>query len=479
MGTTRLVPLTIALAVAFAACGRDGEEPTAQGSTTPTGATETTSPAAPGLDEGGFGDLGVVCGPEPQGTELAATDVGVTAETIQISTFSDAGFPGRPGLNQELFDTAEAFTSWCNEHGGINGRTIDLQLRDAMLTQFQPRVIEACDEGDFMIVGGGAAFDDTGQTERLACGLPTVAGYVATAAATEADLTAQPVPNPSRFLAAGDLEWLREHYPDSIDHVGSITADVATTVGIAQRYKDGVEQLGWTVVYDDQYPANGVASWRPFLENMRSKGVRGLLWTGEPVNLAKLLVEANAIGVEFDWVRTDSNNLDQKLLAEAGNAADGLYIRSVFAPFLGDAAKAGSASEQYQDLIERYDEGGVQALLGVQGLSGWLLFATAARACGADLTRDCVFEKIAANTEWSGGGLHAPIDLSAGRGPECFDLFVVEGGEFVLADIEPNNGIYNCDATNTLELTGDYGVGAKCPNPAYATDPRPSNCADE
>ncbi len=480
MRISRLLALGAALALVVSACGRDDEEPIANSSTAP-GITTTspTTPGAAGLDEGGFGDLGVVCSPAPAGAALADSDVGVTADSIQVSTFSDAGFPGRPGLNQELFDTAEAFSSWCNEHGGINGRRIELQLRDAMLTQFQQRVIEACDEGDFMMVGGGAAFDDTGQTERLACGLPTVAGYVATAAATEGDLTAQPVPNPSKYLAAGDLVWLGEQYPDSTEHIGSITADINTTAVIAERYKDGAEQLGWTVVYDDQYPAAGVSSWRPYIENMKSKGVRGLFWTGEPVNLAKLLVEARAVGLDFDWVRTDSNNLDLKLLEEAGADADGLHIRSVFAPFLGDTAEPGSASAQYRELIERYDEGGAQALLGVQGLSGWLLFATAARDCGADLTRDCVFANIQQNTEWSGGGLHAPIDLAAGRGPDCFNLFLVAEGEFTLADIAPNNGIFNCNAANTLELDGDYGTGAKCPNPAYADDPKPSNCSEE
>ena len=126
-----------------------------------------------GLDEGAFGDLGVLCQEAPEGETLAAgTDPGVTADSIQVSTFSDPGFPGRLGLNQEMFDTAEAFTNWCNEHGGINGRQIVLKLRDAKLTEFQQRVIEACDEGDFMSVGGGAVFDDTGQTDRLACGAP-------------------------------------------------------------------------------------------------------------------------------------------------------------------------------------------------------------------------------------------------------------------------------------------------------------------
>lgn len=478
MKAGRVLALGMTLTLVVGACGRDEEEPVASSTPGSTdGSTETTTPSVVGLDQGGFGDLGVVCSPAPEGTELTDSDVGVTADSIQIGTVSDPGFPGRPGLNQELFDTATAFATWCNEHGGINGREIDLKLRDAMLTQFQQRVIEACDEGDFMMVGGGAVFDDTGQAERLACGLPTVAGYVVSGAAAEADLTHQPVPNPAKYLPAGDLKWLAEQYPDSTSKVAVLTGDIATTITVAERYKEAAEQLGWTLVYDDQYASGGEASWRPYAEGVKSSGAKALMWVGEPVNLGKFMVEAQAIGLELDWVRTDANHYDEKLLAEAGDAADGVYVRSVFAPFIG-GAEAGSATDQYLQLVDQYVDGGITAYLGDQALSAWMLWATAARDCGADLTRDCVFEKMDGITSWTGGGLHAPIDLSSGKGGDCFNLYSVEGGEFTLADISPNEGIFNCDPANTLELTGDYGTGAKCPNPAYADDPKPSNCAE-
>lgn len=480
MKRTRALALGMTLVAVLAACGRSDDDVTSTtgpAATEPTG-TETTAPTAVGLDGGGFGDLGVICSPAPEGATLTETDTGVTADSIQVSTVSDPGFPGRPGLNQELFDTAEAFSTWCNEHGGINGRQIELVKRDAILTQFQQRVIEACDEGDFMMVGGGAVFDDTGQVERLACGLPTVAGYVVTAAAAEADLTEQPIPNPANSLPVGDFKYLAEQFPDTTQSVAVLTGDLQTTITVAERYKEGVGQLGWNVVYDDQYPANGVASWRPYVESMKSAGATALIWVGEPVNLGKFMVEAQAVGLELDWVRTDANHYDTKLLDEAGDAADGVYVRSVFAPFLDGSAEPGSASEQYVQLIDQYVDGGITAYLGVQGLSGWLLFATAARDCGADLTRDCVFEKINSITEWTGGGLHAPIDQTSEAGPDCFDLFTVEGGEFTLADISPNNGLYSCAAENVIALTGDYGEGAECPNPAYASDPKPSNCAE-
>lgn len=474
----RWLALVAVVTLLGAACGRSSEETKDDVGTTETTAKDDGTSDL-GLDDGAFGDLGVLCSAAPEGETLEATETGVTADSIQVSTFSDPGFTGRLGLNQEMFDTAEAFSAWCNEHGGINGREIDLTLRDAKLFEFQQRMIEACDEGAFAMVGGGAVFDDTAQTERLACELPAIPGYVVTAAASGSDLTVQPLPNPSNRLPVGDLKYLEEQFPESTAHVGIFTGQLETTVIVADRYKEGVETLGWDVVYEGTYNPVGEQSWRTFLEAMRNEGVRGLIWVGEPTNLAQLLVEAKSIDMTFDWVRTDANHYDAALIENAGDAADGTYVRSAFYPFADEELAAENrASAQYIELIDRYDEGGKIAYLGVQGLSAWLLFAKAAGECGADLTRDCLFEHANAIEEWTGGGLHAPQDLTGGgNAPVCYDLFKIEGGEFTLADIDANTGVYRCDEGTVIDLKGDYGTGAKCPNPNFADDPRPSNCA--
>ena len=476
MKRLRMLALASALVLVVAACGRDSESTNADegGSSSTTAAAESE-----GLDAGAFGDLGVLCQGAPDGETLkAGTDPGVTADSIQVSTFSDPGFTGRLGLNQEMFDTAEAFTSWCNEHGGINGRKIVLKERDAKLTEFQQRVIEACDEGDFMSVGGGAVFDDTGQTDRLACGLPIVYGYAVTATAADADLAIQPIPNPGNQQPIGAMKYLEKAFPGSTDAVGIFTGAIETTQVVAARNKEAMTQLGWKTVYEGTYNPQGEPTWRPFLEPMRNNGVKGLYWVGEPTNLSKLLSEAASLGIKFDWILTDANHYDAQVTS-VGDAADGTYVRTAFYPFLDPAAAAENpASAQYLDLIDRYDPGGKIANLGAQGLSAWLLFAKAANECGADVTRDCVWEKAKAIDEWTGGGLHAPQNLKTGDASNCFALLKVEGGKFVPEDaIEPTDGIFNCADGNVAKLTGDYGTGAKCPNPAYATDPKPSNCS--
>jgi hypothetical protein len=164
---------------------------------------------------------------------------------------------------------------------------------------------------------------------------------------------------------------------------------------------------------------------------------------------------------------------------EAGAAADGTYMRTAFYPFLDPAlAKDNLATEQYRDLMAQYKPDGKIAYLGVQGLSAWLLFAKAAGECGANVTRDCVWEKTRAITDWTGGGLQAKHDLQTAQASECTAILEVKDQKFQLADgYEPNDGIYNCDPKNVIALTGDYGQGAKCPNPAYADDPKPSTCS--
>ena len=337
MKRLRMLALASALVLVVAACGRDSESTNGDNG----GSSSTTAAAeSEGLDAGAFGDLGVLCQGAPDGETLkAGTDPGVTADSIQVSTFSDPGFTGRLGLNQEMFDTAEAFTSWCNEHGGINGRKIVLKERDAKLTEFQQRVIEACDEGDFMSVGGGAVFDDTGQTDRLACGLPIVYGYAVTATAADADLAIQPIPNPGNQQPIGAMKYLEKAFPGSTDAVGIFTGAIETTQVVAARNKEAMTQLGWKTVYEGTYNPQGEPTWRPFLEPMRNNGVKGLYWVGEPTNLSKLLSEAASLGIKFDWILTDANHYDAQVTS-VGDAADGTYVRTAFYPFLDPAAAA-------------------------------------------------------------------------------------------------------------------------------------------
>jgi ABC-type branched-subunit amino acid transport system substrate-binding protein len=439
----------LALVLVAGACSRDDDS--GSGSDT----SDTTSESGGGAQSADFGDLTDVC---QDGDPSGSPAQGVTPTEIKIATFSDPGFAGRPGLNQELFDTAEVFSQWCNERGGINGRQIVVDERDSALTNVQARMTEACAQ-DFMMVGGGAVFDQDGVETRLECLLPDIAGYAVSPENRGSDLLVQPVPNSVETIPVGDLRWLEKEFPEGAENYGILTGDIATTRVVGDQYEEAANSLDWNQVYKDVYPAVGVGDWTPYAQALSSNGVEGLIWIGEPENLAKLVVAMNNIGYQPQFIRTDANHYDEKVIDQAGAALkDNIFIRSVFFPF--EDAEEGNATQQYLDAFEEYlPDGKNRTYLGLQAWSAWLLFAQAAKECGDDLTRKCVYDNAKKITSWTGGGLHAVTDPSSGTAPRCFAIEVATADGFELADVNANEGIFRCDANGIYELEGDYGEG--------------------
>jgi ABC-type branched-subunit amino acid transport system substrate-binding protein len=446
---TALALLAVASMLA-AGCTRSSNQTQTNGGDTP-----TTAGASGGTSGGSFGDLKNVCG---SGNAKGATDQGVTDKSIKVGTISDPGFVGRPGLNQEMFDAAEVFTKWCNDAGGINGRKIEDTERDAKLTEYKQRITEACQQ-DFMLVGGGGVFDETGQAERLKCLLPDFPAYQVSSEARGADLAVRSVPNSITYLNVSSFQYLKKQFPDAVSNVGFITGNIAATLLIDKQSQEAVKDLGFKTIFQTQYNAAGEASWTPFAQAMQSKGVKGIVYTGEPENLAKFLQSAADIGYKPDWVVTGANALDDNFLKVGGAAVRNVYLTAlVVPPFLADK---NPATQQYLDLFKKYlPKGKSRALLGYQGFSAWLLWAQSVKECGSGVTRKCVFEKGKAVKDWTGGGLHAANDPGSTKGSDC--SIVVEAGPdgfSIPKGFKTNKGLFKCSPDSLVQLKGDYGKG--------------------
>jgi ABC-type branched-subunit amino acid transport system substrate-binding protein len=191
---------------------------------------------------------------------------------------------------------------------------------------------------------------------------------------------------------------------------------------------------------------------------MKDRGVKGLIFTGEPGTLAELEKTMRDQNYRPDWITGAANLYDRSLTELGGPAIDDTYIVTTFTPF--EDAESNPALQQYLDLFEQYKpDGKSQALLGAQGFSAWLLFAQAAKQCGADLTRRCVYDNLKQVHEWTAGGLHATTDPGAGTPSDCFALIKATPDGFELAKIPTTDGIYNCSPKNTYTFKKDYGKG--------------------
>ena len=435
MKARRLLIAVIAVgALVAAGCGGDRGEDESGG--TDTTATDTTEAAAAG-GAGDFGDLTGVCGPNEGGGAVTADPAetqGITEDSITVGTVADPGFEGLPGLNQEIFDAGTAFVEWCNAAGGINGKQLTLNLRDAAITEYQPVLQESCDE-DFGIVGSGAVKDNFWPEVGAACGLIDIAGFSVTP--DKAGLVGrdpvearsiQPVPNPSDLYQVGSYVMIDEEYPDAPARTGILYGDLETTAIQAERVQAGLEEIGHTIVHTAAYNILGESNWAPFAQALQEDDVQWLQFVGTGDNLALLLQAMDEIGYRPEVIAQDANFYDPIWLAAAGPAAAGVFVRTAFVPF--EEAEEGSATAQYVEHVEAVD--GKVASLGTQAWSAWLLFAQAARDCDLEdnLTRTCVLGGAASVSDWTGGGLHAASNPGANEPPECTMVLVVEDGAF-------------------------------------------------
>lgn len=440
-----LVALTAA-AVLIAGCsGRSGSESEGeegQGGGATSSAIDISS---------GFGDLPEVC---QSGSVSTAPTQGVTADEIRVGVFSDVGF----NKNAEFVNAAQVFTSWCNDLGGINGRKVVANTRDSKLTETRKQMMAACDE-DFALVGGGSALDGLGVKERVSCLLPSFPAQVAqlTSVGSDLEISADPSQVPGYDPFFGFRQWLMtDEYPESAKAVGIINGDSPVTKILGEQAVESTEAAGGTFVYNDLYPAMGVSDWTPYAQTMKSKGVKGLIFYGEFGQLAKLESVLTGMDYKLDWIDANNNAYGQQFAELAGTSAG--YQHNYVdlggnLPLSSDAP----AMEQLTELWAKYAPGKQLTLPAVRAMSAWLLFATSAADCGDDLTRTCLYDTAKAQSKWTGGGLHAPVDLTQPTPPSgCFNVEQLTSEGWVTPDFQPDSGPFRCNVP-AYKYTKDYG----------------------
>ncbi len=387
------------------------------------------------------------------GTAKGSTATGVTDTEVHVGTVTDKGFTGAAGLNKEMYDTAVAFTSWCNEHGGILGRKLVLDDLDAALTEYEARITDAC-EKDFSLVGGGAVFDEDPNGVRVACGLANIAGYVVSAPARNAELQVQPLPNPLAKTNVGRYLAAARDFPEGIKRFGIMSANIPAVTLVRNQLLEASATLGYEKIYQLEYAPAGESGWANFVADMQAKDVKVLEFVGQPIDLTSLNRAMDTAGWHPDVVLLSGNFYDANYAAEAGAVAGNIYIQSQFHPF--ELSANNKATQDYLDLMKQYNPDGKVALLGAQGMSSWLLFAKAATSCGSDLTADCLLQKAKAESGWTGGGLHAPQTPGNTEPSNCWLTLSLGAKGFSLnkAATKANKGLYNCDPKNVIALTG-------------------------
>ncbi len=438
-----LVPLLVVVLLA-AGCSRSSSK---------SGKGGTTASTQAKIASGDFGDLKGVCGP---GTAKGATAQGVTDTSIRVGTMADPGAQAQPGLDQELFDSADAFVGWCNDAGGINGRKLSLDKWDSKLTEVGARMIDAC-QVDFFLVGNGEAFDSAGVDPRTKCGLPEIAGYVVSKQAGRAPLSIMALPGSDhQSPMGGALRVIKEIDPSVVPHLGQVSSTLQSVKDAGDRDRAAAKMLGYGSAYYDEAPIIP-DTWRPYAVNLQTKGAQVWMFENAPFNLAAFYRALHDINYTPKYGLFAGNMYDDKLTKTAGPALTGnILITTSQVPF--ELASTHPATKQYIDILAKYVPNATPKSLGINGWSSWVLWAKSVKDCGNNVTRQCVFDNARNTKGWTAGGVHAPSNpnnLSAGVN-ECF-LFVratPTGFQYDRQFTRPNRDIFNCDPRNAFDLPG-------------------------
>src|ERR1700722_16097295 len=223
--------------------------------------------------------VGKICEPGPGG---ASSVRGVSSKTINIAVFNDAGNTVQPGLEAEFPQQAQAFAAWCNASGGINGRKIVIDNRDAALFNAAQQATAAC-QSDFMAVGGGMALDQPSVPVREQCGLGQISGYVVSDAAELASDQVDPSGINTDSVTSGWFGALAKAYPQAVKAAGMGGQDTPSILEPETKFEFGAEAQGWHVA-DFAEPPVTVTDWAPYVEDYQSKGAEAL-WPAATPNI--------------------------------------------------------------------------------------------------------------------------------------------------------------------------------------------------
>ena len=428
-----VVTAVAAVALVAAACGASGGTSNQAGGGD---ATTTSADTATAASTGQFGDLKDVCGKG----DLKVGDglPGAGTDELPIGVATDRSSSVRPGLNKEMWDASVAFTDWCNDQGGIGGLKIKPVEADAGLFDVQKAMTVVC-HSVFAMVGGGWAqdnlqFSGKDDSDFHKCGLVDIPGFAVSPQKSDSSGQVQPVPNPGTSVSNTFIHDYAKLYPEQSKKVAIAYADLPALTVVKEKYKAALADAGLEVVDEIPYPATGMSDWTPLAQKIIQSGAGTLMWVGEAGNVGSAISKLKEQGWKGHAL-LETNMYDPLLFSQGPDAVEGSVVRQTVYPI--EEAGKWPATQQYLDNLKKYVPDAKVAPLGVQSTSAWLLFATAANACGKAnkgvLERNCILEQAAKQKDWTGGGLHAPQDPAAFSEQEsspCSMLLLVKNGKF-------------------------------------------------
>ncbi|MEY2568193.1 MAG: hypothetical protein QOE35_2722 [Actinomycetota bacterium] len=376
----------------------------------------------------------------PKGGNGGATDVGVTATELTIAVLSDRTGPV-PGIFESTVRAVQAWANMVNSQGGIFGRKIKVTAIDSKTSTADDRAgaLQACAQA-FALVGSMSAYDDGGAGPVGQCGIPDIPTTVVNVGRDKVATTFPADPNVSGYSMIGPQKWLADQFPDAPKAAGELWLNAAVTHYNAQKNMEATGTIGYKYVYQRQVEVVE-PNFTPFVVDMKNAGVQYVSMVSDNNSVARLLKAMQSQNFQPKVRQFDTVIYDQKFLAQAGSAAEGVYTFLNAVPL--EEASGNKEYQLYIDSLKRSAGGNPDGFFGLYAWSAARLFQQAIEKTGPAVTRAKVVEYLQNLHAWDGHGLHPAHDIGAKRIANCTVVLQVKGGKFV-RDLPQGSG-YDCD----------------------------------
>lgn len=390
-------------------------------------------------------DDGASPSPAGAGDEEAERITGEPGVSDDAITFAVVGTKAGNPLGTCILDCyvegIEAYFAYRNAEGGVHGR--DLVLGDVLDDEMGQNQVRALD-----VISGEQAFGvfeatllATGWGDLDAAGIPTYTwGIHPTEAADRShvfpsyvircsDCTSHVVPYAA--TRAGATRAASLGY--GVSENSKVCADT-----MAESFELYAGDTGVEPAYTKDDLAYGLPNGiGPEVTAMKDAGVDFIAGCIDLNGMKTLAQELDRQGMD-DVVLYHNNTYNHDFVAEAGDLFEGDLVSVLFRPF--EAETEGTALVDFLDAMEA--QGSEPTELAMVGWINATLAYEGLLAAGPEFDRAAVVEATNAMTDFSAGGLLAPIDWSQAHtpytqdtraeidDPECGALVRVEDGEF-------------------------------------------------
>jgi Periplasmic binding protein len=410
----------------------------------------------------------------PQQEQPAASEIGVTGDTIRIAVIADVDNAARPGLFQGSVEGVRSAAKFINDSGGLaGGRRIEVDFIDSKLSADEARnaLVRACQE-DFAIVGTTALFmnniepmttcaDQAGR----ATGLPDVP-VLQTEIAHQCSQTSFPVivvgldcatrdaAQKQVTVRAGTAKYFTKRNK-GLHGIFTLAGDLKSTVNAALPLVQMYKSFG--VKSDGEFKVSGLATqsdYTPIAQSIKQNQSTYALNNVDYRADVLLRREAQVQGVTSVKVWDCALQCyDRRLIEEGGDAVEGQYVSLFFIPF-EEARQNKSVNNYLKNLESRDDADGFGAQAWTTGLFFRDVINRIVEANGNNgLTRARFLEEAAKIHDFTADGMLGPTDVGARKIGPCGVILQVKAGKFVR--VHPKKkGTFDCSGgTKKVRVT--------------------------